>query len=363
MKTLHRLWQYTGALGIALAGCAEPTPGEAPAADRPTAGQRQAGQAATTEKGEIELLPTEGGIRGRFRLKSAALAFEGLDLGNGDFEVNLELNGMVLGYLGNNDTFYGQYLGYAANGQETMFGDEDRRLIHAFARALGQTLAGDATARSFAANAVYRFADTWAEFGDGADINMTIIQRFDRKKDRSFSICGRKYRWTVGTHDCGDPITGWGEDYSRNQQAHLVGHRGSCQLCWNPDGNGCTNKAFYWVDRNNDRWWRPDDLSPYGHTSEWTYQSDRCVGRCGGDCNGTGERQALTEACLKHDSCRMIGKHSDANPWGCADELSGAALDYTASLSTLNDCEGTGGDPQHLIDWWLREGNPGEVSW
>ncbi len=284
MKIGHR---YTGIIftSMLFAAC---TGGPANLADAPTGA---AGEDAVIETGVLELEETPQSIAGRYTAGAHNLRFRSVEVAAEEFDIELELNGMVLAAVIDNAAQVAEIDGFAAGGGDTQMVADDRLLLASFVRAL--ELETD-TADFAAAAVLYRAVSRWSQNPDTVPLQRQVAGG----EDRAFvSICGFNGQFLEATHDgnvCGffDPnCTSIAE----------VGRR--------------TSATFSFI---NGVWTTdvPDHLPR-------VFQLGECYGNCGAGCPSG--NQTLTLDCHDHDQCVRNG-HFIAS-FFCNDEFVSASDD------------------------------------
>ncbi len=218
------------------------------------------------------------------------------------FELELELNGMIITARLDEDGVL-EYDGFASgNGEPTQMTDDDRAAIVALNRsieALGTDVSED-LAR------LRRFTSVWSEYPDTLDMHHQVQVGFRGWN----SLCGQYGQFVQATHD----------DWSYNRGHDRTTY--NALLSMDPSGP-CSDGTYFW---KNSTWqcFEPD------HSKNIEYAYGSCFGRCGAGC---GSDTQFTKDCLDHDSCVRFG-HSTASFW-CNDEFSSTTDDWLFAPSCL----------------------------
>lgn len=252
----------------------------------------------------LDMQESEQGVVGVFQTGEYQVEFSSLQVEPKVWDINIELNGMTLSVVADQNTGTLAMDGFATDtGGDVQVLDKDRRLLMAFVHelnTLGRTVPAPI-------QMLRRFVDHYAEYPDTMELQRTAFA----EKDRSVSsLCWAMNSYRSATHDDWN-YNRW-NDKSTTDYAYVSMH-GSCS------GGEGTN---HW----NGSWTCYDP----GHTTNIEYAYGSCYGRCGGGC-GSGTQ--FTQDCHDHDQCNRAG-HSLYSSW-CSDELASVSDDLIQAPNCL----------------------------
>ena len=228
-------------------------------------------------------------IRGKFKFNNETLKYRSVESVDGDVDITLRFNEMVLTALIDPMSKVAQMDGFSKHGIDTQITETDREILTEFEQYLDRVLFEKKLdlRENKAADLLYRMVSQWAQTSETMPLLQTVISQ----NRATTSLCGSYQTYRQATHD---------GNMCNNNDANctslaLVGSRGS---------NTQSLINGQWTDSV------PDHVA-------YVYQRGECYGHCGGGCP-SGE-QNLTVDCLNHDQCVRNG-HSLVS-WWCNDEF------------------------------------------
>ncbi|WP_428265757.1 hypothetical protein [Haliangium sp.] len=245
----------------------------------------------SADLGALSVESSESRLWGSFELGADSLRFDSRAVGVDEFDVVVELNGMMLTAVVDRSAQVAEIDGFAAAGSDTQMVDSDRVVLEAFTRAL----AAETDTEQFAAAAMlYRVASSWSQTPDTVPLQRQVAS----SGERAFtSICGFFGQFVEATHD-GNQCDRFDDNCTSIAE---VGRR--------------TSATFSFI---NGQWTtQVPDHRPL------VFQLGECYGNCGAGCPSGG--QTLTFDCHDHDQCVRNG-HFIASLF-CDDEFVSAADD------------------------------------
>jgi hypothetical protein len=269
-----------------------------------------------TSSGALTLAVDEASARGSYEREGRTLSFSSVEVSPGLFEVQIDVNGMILdayvdhaGGVANLDAFA------ATDASDTQIVDDDREILYAFYRALNDEV--DDSGWSEAAFMLRRVVGLWSEHPTTLDPERLIMGEEGRGCTMlcSYAYCGSwsgscsYWNWYYySDHDCcrnwwGTDCHGFNDPDGKNQQRAQLGDHYSCsgdEWYWNGSS---------WVCGEPDHWSRP-------------YVVGNCFGRVGASCGG--DRQDTVDG-ANHDGCVRNG-HDLASLY-CDDQFTAASDD------------------------------------
>ena len=251
--------------------------------------------------GTLDVQSTASSLKGTYNVGDARLKFSSAEVERGVFDVVVDLNGMTLSGLIDQNRQVAEIDGFAAKGADTQIVDADRDVLRGFVGALDAELGAE---RVGAAAVLYRTASNWSQTPDTLPLQRQVAGSENRDWT---SLCGYYYQYLVATHDDNNYAA-----FSPNSTSYAhVGLR-----------SGATE---YYI---GGRW-----ITTTQNHVAYVYERGQCYGNCGGGCPGG--VQTLTLDCLDHDQCVRNG-HAIASLY-CDDEFASASDDEFFAP----DCAGT----------------------
>ena len=332
MRSSHLL---TLVAGLFLVGCGAATDDPAPA---PSGAKTPTTKEAVQGTVKFETVSAEK-VRGTFDFRGVQLKFETELVGDGR-EATFELRGMVLTFTADAKLGAFDVDGFTrADGLDTSMTNEDRLVIRAFDKALGQALADK---RELAAvDLLVRTSTIWGDYSDSLPLKRTFHGRLDQNNVGSGNdICSQVNKpgngtivapkYSRGTHDCdsgaGDCSNWWGCDGGEDNAS-----ADNIFMSMHPAGP-CSDTTWFGNTADGHSCYEPD------HPSDREYAYGDCFGRCGGGC---GSGTVFSAACRDHDLCVRFG-HAMASLW-CDDDLVNAAWD----AAWMGNCGGVNFNAQY----------------
>ena len=215
----------------------------------------------------------------------------------GTYDLEIEMNGLVITALLDPKAGVFEYDGYAAgDGGDTQMGDDDRAALIELRDALAR-LGSDPESPL---GRLRRLADVWAEFPSTLDMR---LETFTTQNSYQ-SICSLLNTYQSASHDCSG--RDWWQDSTTLDYAYVSMHpAGSC-------GDGT-----YFFKNGTWQCYEPD------HDTNVEYAYGNCLGRCGAGC---GTDRQFTWDCLDHDECIRVGH--DTASWWCDDQFASSNDDW-----------------------------------
>jgi hypothetical protein len=263
------------------------------------------------QQGVLEVQPPEGGaFRGRYVEGEHEIRFQSVERDGAVYEIQVELNGLVLDALVDAASGVSQLDGFAGeNGGDTQMAEADRELLAPLYRALNEQLPADGL--TGAARYLRRAVGLWAQHPSSVSLSRTVMGEegrgytmlcsYARCNGSYTGSCSGLYNWySYARHDCNKG----GFSYERNQQIAQLGDHYSCS-----GDEWYSTDGISWTCGEPDHWYRPKVVG-------------NCFGRCGGGCGG--DTQYTLDA-TNHDGCVRNG-HALASLY-CDDQFTSASDD------------------------------------
>lgn len=244
------------------------------------------------QTGVFEVDSTEAQIQGTYSQGDATLRFHSTEVEPRVFDVVVDVNGMTLAAIVDQNLQVAEVDGFAADGTDTQMRETDRQALEGLVGHLDTHLDIEGHA---AAAVLYRAASNWSQSPDALPLQRQVAGSENRDY---VSLCGYYQQWLDATHD-GNRCNYFDPNCT---STGLVGYR------WD-------NRTHYLINGN----WTttvPDHVPNL-------YEAGDCFGNCGAGCPSG--NQTLSLDCHDHDQCVRNG-HAIASFY-CNDEFASASDD------------------------------------